>query len=80
VIEASVNTTVVDAAADEVATSQFDVIAPHPGHLLLISKGTCSTTKLVFYSYHCHHYHHYATAGLSHTENDCVITEIILLA
>ena len=56
--QASVKTVAVVAAAavvvdddddeDDDDASQFDIIAPHPGHLLLISMGPCSTTRLVF--------------------------------
>ena len=35
------------AAADDDDGSRCDVIARHPEHLLLISLGTCSTTRFV---------------------------------
>ena len=50
VIRASVSTSsssTAAAAADDDDASECDVIAPHPEHLLLISMGSCSTTKLV---------------------------------
>jgi len=49
VVQALVKTAVVaDDDDDEDDAIQFDVIAPHPGYLLLISMGPCSTTELVF--------------------------------
>jgi len=51
VVLSSVNTAAAAAAAanddyddDE---SQFDVVVPHPEHLLLVNLGPCSTTKSV---------------------------------
>ena len=41
------------AADDDDDASQCDVIVPHPGHLLLINFGTCSSTKLVFSYHYC---------------------------
>ena len=54
VVQTSVNTTVASAAAadddgDNVDdASQCDVVSTHPGHLLLISMGSCSATRSVF--------------------------------
>jgi len=52
-VRTSVKTAVATAADDDDDdddddASQCDVIAPHPEHLLLISMGPRSTTKLVF--------------------------------
>ena len=45
----SVNTAAAAAAAADGAddASQFDVVVPHPEHLLLVNLGPCSTTKSV---------------------------------
>jgi len=53
VAQTSVNTTAASAAAaadgDNVDdASQCDVVSTHPGHLLLISMGSCSATRSVF--------------------------------
>jgi len=48
VVLSAVNTAAAAAAVDgDDDARQFDVVSPHPEHLLLVNLGLCSTTRSV---------------------------------